>query len=87
MSDIVFQSGPYNNDIVFQAGHYTVGVDTARLHGYFEHDILGDNSGGELWFARSGDRLELTDYDGVWALPREVVDGLKQHNFIVSEDF
>lgn len=75
----------YNFDLGFQAGQYTVSVDTTAERGYFEHDILGDQSGGRLTFERNdAGQIEIIDYDGVWALPREVIDGLLQHNIIVS---
>lgn len=47
---------------------------------YFEHNELGDECGGGLWF----EGRELIDYDGVYALPREVVSMLKDLGFDVS---
>ncbi len=41
-------------------------------YGYFEHNELGDECGGGLWF--EGD--ELVDYDGVFELPKEVREAL-----------
>lgn len=75
-------------DKVFQAGNYTVSIDTPGLYGCFEHDILGDNSGGGLWFERGkAGQLELTDYDGVFALPKQVASGLREHGYVVSSEF
>jgi len=61
-------------------------LDTGR--GYFEHEDLGDECGGGLWFNKVGDRLELVDYDGVFALPREVYEALRARpELVVDEDF
>ncbi|WP_199153457.1 hypothetical protein [Chromobacterium sp. ASV23] len=80
----------YNFDVNFQAGKFTVQVDTASAYGYFEHETLGDECGGSLWFDHidhlDGQKLTLIDYDGVADLPRDVVAGLREHGFIVGED-
>lgn len=39
---------------------------------YFEHNRLGDECSGGMWF----EGKELVDYDGVFALPKAVVDYL-----------
>lgn len=62
---------------------FTVKVDPAAHYGYFEHDELGDECGGGLWF----DGKCLTDYDGVFVLPQEVIRGLRDGGFHVGEDF
>lgn len=84
----------YNFDKKFQAGKYTVEVDTAAMYGYFEHDELGEDSSGGLWFVRfevmskseSGleTKLRLTDYDGVFQLPKRVIEGLRENGFVVD---
>lgn len=51
--------------------------------GYFEHETEGDNCAGELWF----EGKELIDYDGVFALPKEVVTALREYGWIVGEEF
>lgn len=51
--------------------------------GYFEHHKFGDNCAGELWF----EGTELTDYDGVFELPKEVIKALEGQGFVVDEDF
>ena len=52
--------------------------------GYFEHHKLGDNCAGELWFEGG----ELTDYDGVFELPKEVIEAIENAGFVVDdEDF
>lgn len=69
---------------------YTQRLDTANFdirispttdYGYFEHHEYGENCGGGLWFAP--DKV-LTDYDGVFALPQEVVRALKLAGYDVS---
>ena len=39
--------------------------------GYFEHDDYGE--GGGLWFSKR----ELCDYDGVYELPKDVVEAIE----------
>lgn len=78
----------YNFNQKFQFGKYIVEIDTAANYGYFEHDELGDERGGGLWFDKRADnRLELTDYDGMACLPKVIITGLRENGFIVDEDF
>ena len=69
----------FNMDI--SGKRYTIQVDTAAHYGYFENNKTG--SGGGLWF----DGRELTDYDGVFALPTEVIEQLRANGFLVDVDF
>lgn len=73
----------YNFNLKFQAGPFEVMVDTASQYGYFEHDDLGDECGGGLWFRDNN----LIDYDGVFELPSKVSAGLREHGFIVDEEY
>lgn len=45
--------------------------------GCFEHNDLGDDCGGGLWFVG----MEVTDYDGVFELPKEVREALKAEGY------
>lgn len=45
--------------------------------GYFEHNTLGDGCGGGLWL----EGMEVTDYDGVFELPKEVREALKAEGY------
>lgn len=65
-------------------GKYEVHVDPVAKYGYFEHAILGDNSGGGLWFDKEGDTLTLTDYDGVFELPKPVAEALRELGCVVD---
>lgn len=59
--------------IVATLKNYTISttdVDSSQL--YFEHNRLGDESSGGMWF----EGKELVDYDGVFALPKSVVEYL-----------
>jgi|APSaa5957512535_1039671.scaffolds.fasta_scaffold02513_6 hypothetical protein len=47
--------------------------DKFRDRGSFEHNMLGEDCGGGLWFDESG----LYDYDGVYALPKKVIKMLE----------
>ena len=64
--------------------NFTVEIfDETPLRGYFEHNELGDNCAGELLF----DGLRLIDYDGVFELPKEVIQALRGMSFYVGEEF
>lgn len=76
----------YNFDKTTISGKFEIKVDTAALYGYFEHEELGDECGGGLWFEKCPEGLELTDYDGVCCLPKRVAIGLRELGFIVEED-
>lgn len=58
----------YNFNQVLSTPLYTIEIDTNEGYGYFEHNELGDEKAGGLWF----DALRLSDYDGVWDLPKQV---------------
>jgi hypothetical protein len=61
-------------------------VDDANLHGYYEHDAQGE--GGELWFERRSDgKLELTDFDGRYELPKSVARTLREAGYVVDATF
>ena len=57
---------PYNFNKDLSTERYTVKIDTAEQYGYFENNNTG--TGGGLWF----DGLRLSDYDGVFELPKQV---------------
>ena len=64
--------------------NFTVEIfDEVPLRGYFEHNELGDSCGGGLWF----EGLELIDYDGVYCLPKEVIQALRDMGFYVDPEF
>jgi hypothetical protein len=57
-------------------------IDTTGQRGYFEHTTLGDERAGGLWY---DDKKNLTDYDGVYELPKEVREALIADGFTSSE--
>lgn len=76
----------YNKDL--SNAEFEIKVDTESLYGYFEHNILGDNCGGGLWFETlEGGVLALIDYDGVFELPSEVRKALVADSIVVDADF
>lgn len=79
----------YEFNVQLHKGKFEVKVDTAAAYGYFEHDELGDERGGGLWFARSGQggALELVDFDGTATLPKSVAEALRGAGFEVDTDF
>jgi hypothetical protein len=73
----------YNFNLKMGTQNFTVEVDTKVKYGCFEHDTLGDNCGGGLWFDKD---LMLEDYDGVFELPSEVKNILVMFN-MCDKDF
>ena len=59
---------------------FEVGIHDDRKHGWFEHNELGDECGGGLWFHDGA----LIDYDGVYELPREVIQALAEQGIDVE---
>lgn len=65
-------------DIEKARGNWEVKISFGDRYGYFEY--VGDNEdryvSGGLWFRAGHDLsyLELTDYDGVFELPKAVVE-------------
>jgi len=59
----------YNWNIRLGTQNFTVAIDSKEKYGWFEHESLGDNCGGGLWFDKN---FKLEDYDGVYDLPSEV---------------
>lgn len=78
----------YNFDKKLDDGTYTIEVDTAAKYGHFEHNRLGEDRAGGLWFAANEKgELELADYDGVSELPAKVFHGLCAMGFTVDVIF
>ncbi len=61
----------YNFNLVNQVGDWLVHVDTEKQYGCFENQE--DGTEGGLWFNNN----ELVDYDGVYEIPRQVVQALQ----------
>ena len=55
---------------ILEKGNWEVKISPTTQYGYFENVKTG--GGGGLWF----DGPELVDYDGVFELPKDVVDML-----------
>lgn len=74
----------YNYTIDLSSGDWDVKIDPAQNYGYFEY-TGGTNEGpeiqGGLWF----NELDLQDYDGVYKLPKAVVDILKGAGYTGEE--
>ena len=60
-------------DLDISTADFEIKIDTATNYGYFEHNELGDECGGGLWFQDGA----LTDYDGVYELPKQVETALR----------
>ncbi len=61
-----------------QKGKFEIGIDEHAAYGYFEHEELGDECGGGLWFDKEGEKLVLRDYDGVYSLPNDVIAAIEE---------
>jgi len=57
-------------------------IELKGQRGYFEHFRLGDMCGGGLWFKGK----VLVDYDGVYSLPTEVANKLRELGYKVPEE-
>lgn len=86
----------YNFNKQIQSGKFDIQVDEASRYGFFEHDELGDEAGGGLWFGyehdengdrTSDERLHLEDFDGMSELPKKVIEGLRSLGYVVGEIF
>lgn len=63
-----------------------VQIDESAMYGAWEHK--DGMEGGCLWFERLMDgRLDLTDYDGDYVLPKAVIKALRESNISVEEIF
>ena len=63
---------------IYQSPHFEIGIHEDKLKGWFEHNTLGDECGGGLWFDPDG---TLYDYDGIYRIPLEVLESLKSNGF------
>lgn len=72
----------YNPDFNFvtTTKHFEIGVDTVAGWGYYQHHVEAYKVGGELVFRDK----TLTNYDGVYRLPKEVYEALKAGGFDLS---
>lgn len=68
----------------FRTKNFYVEIDPEKHHGWFEHEEHGDEYGGGLWFDND---MNLTDYDGVFELPKEVIQAIRSLGFYVGEEF
>ena len=66
----------------FQTKNFWIEI-LSPTKGYFEHEVEGDNCAGELIF----DGYNLVDYDGVFELPKEVIQAIRDLGFYVGEEF
>ena len=64
-----------------EKGNWLVKISPSTEYGYFESVDHGE--GGGLWFEGS----ELIDYDGVYELPKSVVDMLVGAGYILAWNF
>jgi hypothetical protein len=75
----------------YAAGAYTVTFHAKTLTAYFEHNLLGDERAGGLWFGLGDEHgycpLELLDYDGVAILPRAVLALLRTLGIDAGRDY
>ena len=62
------------------AGRYTVHISPSTNYGYFECD--GEAIGG-LWF--TGKRL--TDQDGTYTTPKDVITAVRALGYVVPREF
>lgn len=67
--------------MILETKNFTIWLDEEeRGQGYFEHNHYGDDFAGGLWY----DIIDstLTDYDGVYELPMEIITALRHEGRI-----
>jgi len=69
----------YNFNLNLSTPLYTIEIDTTEHYGYFQNNTTGTEGG--LWF----DGLRLSDYDGVYDLPKQVYAALTNAGFNLEE--
>ena len=69
----------YTFNVKMGTQNYTIEIDTKSKYGYFEHNEIGDESAGGLWF---DEQMQLVDYDGTFYLPTEVLNILIMFHMI-----
>jgi len=62
---------------------YTIYTTDSDYRLYFEHNELGDESSGCMWFDVNSP-YTLIDYDGVFDLPKEIVKHMKKIGYDMS---
>lgn len=67
--------------------NFTIALSPDTLYGYFEHNRLGDEYGGGLWFEKVPTGLKLADFDGTSHLPREIAERLSADGVVITNEF
>ncbi len=68
---------------IIELKHYTIYPTDEDNRLYFEHNELGDESSGCMWFDINNLNT-LVDYDGVFDLPKEIVRHMKSLGYDMS---
>ena len=66
---------------------FTVKISPDTLYGFFEHNTLGDDFSGGLWFELLPKGLKLIDFDGTSHLPREIAKALSANGVVLTNEF
>jgi hypothetical protein len=75
----------YTFNKVKKVGKWEVSIDEESMYGYFEHDDFGE--GGGIWFEKNADGvLEVSDFDGVFQLPNDVISVIRELGFVVEDN-
>lgn len=71
----------YNFTHKTENGKWEIAIDKAAQYGYFEN--MNSGGGGGLWFEQN----RMSDFDGVFELPKDVIKAIRQLGFTVPRDF
>jgi len=63
-----------------QSKNFTVWPEPDGSYAYFEHNTVGDDCAGGMWFKNK----ELFDYDGVFELAPEVIELMEKEGYNMS---
>lgn len=79
----------HNYTIDLSTSKWTIQVSPSTNYGYFERNSGPDGgTSGGLWFAINDEgKRELVDYDGVYALPQQIVKALRDAGYYLDSTF
>jgi len=75
--------------VLAESKNYTLYFTEDPCVYYFEHNRYGDNKAGHVWitYIQPENKYYLLDYDGVYALPEEVINMLLRIGIVIEGEF
>ena len=66
------------NDKETKDGKWTYGIDTSQGNPFIWFERNSDGTGGNLYVERQNEKLVAYDYDGVYELPKSLIEAFTQ---------